>query len=305
MRKIYNLLLLSIFMIGAASCSSDDDLNVWDATYVYLMPEHLGIYTTEYTLTHKGDVIEGPETKMQFYVALNRVSDRDISVELSVDTSKTLKMDKVNLSTKVVTIPAGKLKSEPIVMNVEDWSSETAIKPETIYSADVNINKNKIKDVLVGTQSTLRMMVTKSALLNLESGVPAEGELIKNRAEWEITVQDGVENADKPERLVDGQNSDLAVNSGGFWFTVNLKQPTLVTGIRTNFWANVYAAGGIEVFVSDNGVKWESQGKLKTSGATQNVKFTKPVTTKYIKYNIVVGSLYGRLSVTEFNVYAK
>lgn len=305
MRKIYNLLLLSIFMIGAASCSSDDDINVWDATYVYLMPEHLGIYSAEYTLTHKGDVIEGPETKMQFYVALNRALDRDVSIELAVDTSKTLKLDMVNLSTKVVTIPAGQIKSELVQMSVEDWSSETTIKEETQYLAEVNLSKNKIKDVLVGNQSRLRMQVTKSALLNLESGAPTEGKLIENRAVWEITVQEGVENANNPGRLVDGNNSDLAVNSGGFWFIVNLTEPTLVTGIRTNFWGSGYAARGVEVFVSDNGVKWESQGQLRTSGAAQEIKFINPVTTKYIKYNITVGSQYNRLSVTEFNVYAK
>lgn len=291
-------------MVGTVSCSSDDDINMWDATYVYLMPEHLGIYTTEFDLTHKGSNITGPETKIQFYVALNRAVDNDVTVDLSLATSKTLDMEKVNLSSASVTIPAGQLKSEPITMSVEDWSSETTIKTEVKYSADVKLGNVQTKDVFAGTQNKLGMAITKSTLLNLEVGVPAESALIENRAEWDITIDESAENASNPQRLIDGNNTDIAKNNAGFWITVDLKKPTLVTGIKTSFWGSYYAARFVEVLVSDNGSKWESQGKLRVSGSPQDVKLVEPITTQYIKYNIIT-PFSNRLSVTEFNVYAK
>lgn len=304
MRKIYNLLILSLLMVGATSCSSDDCFNEWDATYAYLAPEHLGLLTTEFTLLHKTE-IEGPETKIQFYAALNKASTKDVVVELLLDTSKTLNQSMVSLSSQTVTIPAGKLKSEPIQMSIEDWSSQSNITSETEYSANVKLAKVQTKDILTGAQSKLGMLITKQALLNIAVGAPKEGTLIADRAAWNITVQEEVENANNPGVLIDGTTTDVAVNSGGFWIIIDLTKSTLVTGIKTNSWASSFAPRGIELFVSDNGVKWESHGKLQTSGAEQNIKFVTPVTTRYIKYDIFRGSSNGRLDITEFNVYAK
>ncbi len=39
------------------------------------------------------------------------------------------------------------------------------------------------------------------------------------------------------------------------------------------------------------------------SGGTQNITFISPITTRYLKYQIITISTNGRTDVTEFNVY--
>ena len=39
------------------------------------------------------------------------------------------------------------------------------------------------------------------------------------------------------------------------------------------------------------------------SGGTQNITFIYPITTRYLKYQIITISTNGRTDVTEFNVY--
>ena len=52
-----------------------------------------------------------------------------------------------------------------------------------------------------------------------------------------------------PNNLIDGKTgTDVALNNKGFWFTVDLGEAKVLTGIKTNHWANAYAPREVEIF---------------------------------------------------------
>lgn len=49
---------------------------------------------------------------------------------------------------------------------------------------------------------------------------------------------------------------------------------------------------------------WKSLSSLAIPGrVVQNITFISPITTRYLKYQIITISTNGRTDVTEFNVY--
>ncbi len=101
------------------------------------------------------------------------------------------------------------------------------------------------------------VIINKAAYCNLKSGIPSNSQLISNRAGWIINVEEGVEGA--PNNLIDGKTgTDVALNNKGFWFTVDLGEAKVLTGIKTNHWANAYAPREVEILQSENGTTWKS-----------------------------------------------
>lgn len=116
-------------------------------------------------------------------------------------------------------------------------------------------------------------------------------------------MEEGVDGA--PNNLIDGKTgTDVALNNKGFWFTVDLGETRFLTGIKTNHWGNAYAPREVEILQSENGMTWKSLSSLAIPGSsTQNITFISPITTRYLKYQIITISTNGRTDVTEFNVY--
>lgn len=105
------------------------------------------------------------------------------------------------------------------------------------------------------------VIINKAAYCNLKSGIPSNSQLISNRAGWIINVEEGVEGA--PNNLIDGKTgTDVALNNKGFWFTVDLGEAKVLTGIKTNHWANAYAPREVEILQSENGTTWKSLSSL-------------------------------------------
>ena len=62
-----------------------------------------------------------------------------------------------------------------------------------------------------------------------------------------------------PNNLIDGKTgTDVALNNKGFWFTVDLGETKVLTGIKTNHWGNAYAPREVEILQSENGTTWKS-----------------------------------------------
>ena len=59
----------------------------------------------------------------------------------------------------------------------------------------------------------------------------------------------------------------------------------------------------MEIFQSDDGATWDSMNTLAVSGATQYITFISPITTRYIKYQIIGIASNNRTDITEFNLY--
>ena len=166
-----------------------------------------------------------------------------------------------------------------------------------------NVTTNDKNTVISSNLSILPVIINKAAYCNLKSGTPSNSQLISNRAGWIVNVEEGVDGA--PNNLIDGKTgTDVALNNKGFWFTVDLGETKVLTGIKTNHWGNAYAPREVEILQSENGTTWKSLSSLAISpGGTQNITFISPITTRYLKYQIITISTNGRTDVTEFNVY--
>lgn len=197
------------------------------------------------------------------------------------------------------------MTSEEITATV-DPTIFASIMEKTSFSFSVsisNVTTNDKNTVISSSLSTLPVIINKAAYCNLKASIPSNSQLISNRAGWIINVEEGVEGA--PNNLIDGKTgTDVALNNKGFWFTVDLGEAKVLTGIKTNHWANAYAPREVEILQSENGTTWKSLSSLAISpGGTQNITFISPITTRYLKYQIITISTNGRTDVTEFNVY--
>ncbi|WP_101690931.1 discoidin domain-containing protein [Dysgonomonas massiliensis] len=312
MKKYWNGLAYIVIMIGIilgfSACSDDDNINKWGATYAYIVPQNLGILKANYILYHSDvDGISGDNVEYIFTVALNKISSKDEIIDLELDINDEALKEGISLSEKSVVIPAGSMASKPITLSVPDWSFLNNISSKKEYSIKINVKQGEKSDVLVGLQSQIELGIVKHAIPTYEVGVPDEGSLISNRSLWQIVIDPSAENANNTGRLVDGNGStDIAKDNTGFWITVNLGQETTITGLSISSWGSSYAPAMIEVYTSDDGAEWVSQGPLSPSRtSTQNIRFIKPLKCQHIKYDILKAAPTNRTSITEFNVYAK
>ena len=151
------------------------------------------------------------------------------------------------------------IASEEITATV-DPTIFASIMEKTSFSFSVsisNVTTNDKNTVISSSLSTLPVIINKAAYCNLKSGIPSNSQLISNRAGWIINVEEGVEGA--PNNLIDGKTgTDVALNNKGFWFTVDLGEAKVLTGIKTNHWANAYAPREVEILQSENGTTWKS-----------------------------------------------
>lgn len=295
--------LLGLFVPFISSCSDDEEVfNEWNATYVSLQRnDYLSGNVKKFNLTHDANGIGGDEIKMAFTVKTQKAVSTDMVIALSAKSeTEGLDASQIVLSSSQVTLKEGQMTSEEITATV-DPTIFASIMEKTSFSFSVsisNVTTNDKNTVISSSLSTLPVIINKAAYCNLKSGIPSNSQLISNRAGWIINVEEGVEGA--PNNLIDGKTgTDVA----GFWFTVDLGEAKVLTGIKTNHWANAYAPREVEILQSENGTTWKSLSSLAISGGTQNITFISPITTRYLKYQIITISTNGRTDVTEFNVY--
>lgn len=301
----YIVIMASIIFSFSACSDDDDNFNKWDANYAYLVPQYLGMYTTNYTLNHSGEGITGPETKTTFTVKLKEVSDQDVIVNLELANSESLPQDKVMLSAESITIPAGKLTSDTVEIAIADWNFMKDSKDKVEYLTTVKLVSVESQNVYIGRQTEIGLKAIKNSYLNLMTVSSLEGTKVEDRSVWKIVIDSKAENSNNPGRLVDGSSTDIALDGEPFWITVDLGKETTITGIMINAWGSSYAPRGAELLTSANGTDWLSHGVIETSGSTQRIKFIDTVTCQHIKYNMTQVASSNRTSITEFNVYAK
>lgn len=295
--------LLGLFVPFISSCSDDEEVfNEWNATYVSLQRnDYLSGNVKKFNLTHDANGIGGDEIKMAFTVKTQKAVSTDMVIALSAKSeTEGLDASQIVLSSSQVTLKEGQMTSEEITATV-DPTIFASIMEKTSFSFSVsisNVTTNDKNTVISSSLSTLPVIINKAAYCNLKSGIPSNSQLISNRAGWIINVEEGVEGA--PNNLIDGKTgTDVALNR----FTVDLGEAKVLTGIKTNHWANAYAPREVEILQSENGTTWKSLSSLAISGGTQNITFISPITTRYLKYQIITISTNGRTDVTEFNVY--
>lgn len=308
MKKFYKLILLAIFSIGLstffAACSNDEEADEWTATYVYLQSNDYLRGQHVFSLIHSSAGITGEDITMTFTAKTQKPATQDILVRLHID-SKELPADKIVLSSREITIKAGKMVSEEVTLSIPDLSFFEDIQEKSSFPIEISIESIQTKQgntFVSDVQTNIEATIWKAAYTNLGKGIPANSQLIKDRSNWKITVQEGVEGSGN--NVIDGSGgSDLAKNNMGFWFAVDLGEAQTLTGIKTNHWGSAYAPSEIEVYQSADGTNWKSLSTLAVSGNVQYVTFLSPITTRYLKYEITGISPSGRTDITEFNLY--
>ena len=252
--------LLGLFVPFISSCSDDEDVfNEWNATYVSLQRN-----VKKFNLTHDANGIGGDEIKMAFTVKTQKAVSTDMVIALSAKSeTEGLDASQIVLSSSQVILKEGQMTSEEITATV-DPTIFASIMEKTSFSFSVsisNVTTNDKNTVISSSLSTLPVIINKAAYCNLKSGIPSNSQLISNRAGWIINVEEGVEGA--PNNLIDGKTgTDVALNNKGFWFTVDLGEAKVLTGIKTNHWANAYAPREVEILQSENGTTWKSLSSL-------------------------------------------
>lgn len=298
--------LLSLFVPFTSSCSDDEDLNEWNATYVSLQRnDYLSGNVKKINLAHGPEGIGGDELKMTFTVQTQKAVSADMVVGLNVKSeTEGLDASQITLSSSQVTLKKGQMVSEEITAIIDPTIFSTIMdKVSFSFSVSIgNVTTNDKNTIISSNLKTLPAVINKAAFSNLKSGTPSNSQLISNRSNWVVKIESGVEGVGK--NLIDGSGStDVALNNKAFWITIDLGATKTLTGIKTNHWGDIYAPREVEILQSEDGMTWKSLSSLAVSSATQNIAFISPITTRYLKYQIITISSNGRTDVTEFNVY--
>lgn len=305
-QSLFIAALLSLLIPFVSSCKEDEEVfNEWNATYVSLQRnDYLSGNVKTFNLSHDAEGISGDEIKMSFTVKTQQPAVADIVVTLAAKSeTEGLDASQISFSIPQVTLKKGQMVSEEVIATVDRTIfADSMEKMSYSFSVSIsNIATNDRNTVISRYLNTLPVIINKSAYNNLKSGIPANSQLISNRSSWIINVEEGVEGSG--DRLIDGGSSDIARNNAGFWFTVDFGEAKVLTGIKTNHWSPAYAPREVEIFQSVDGTTWKSLSTLATSGSAQNITFISPITTRYLKYQILTISTNGRTDITEFNAY--
>lgn len=307
MKNFYKLMIMVAAVWAATplltSCGDDEEeTNEYTTSYVYLQRTDYLESEKTFTITHNAISGLGGEVNMPFKVKVQRAASEDITVNLAVQTSEGLE-GKIELNSQQVIIKAGEMQSEELTATMPDLSfmagtEETMSYTFTVTMESVQTSGKSVK--MSSVYNALPATVNKELLSvdNLKNGQPTNS-AFDNRAEWTISLMAGVEGT--AANLIDGNNSDVAIDNSGFWIALDLGSEKTVTGIRTQHWSGSYAPSRIVIYISEDGNLWKSMGNIGTSGGVQEVSFKVPMNTRYLKYDML--AFPGRVDVTEFNVY--
>lgn len=244
-----------------------------------------------------------------FRACINKPAKADATVSLTAAASggiADMLENTMTLSAESLTIPAGQLASEEATLTIDPAflaiTDEQKTYDPAVFTVTVGELKTSCNDVRLSTKTnkvTVTYKKTVKPYLNLASGTPSNAEYM-DRTNWSGTLGEGVENV--IGNIFDGNTgSDIAANSAPWEFTLDLGAETTMLGANTRHWGSGYALRSIEVLTSPDNATWKSHGTLAVSGGTQNWRFLKPVTARYLRYRVM--SPNGRTDVTEFNIY--
>ena len=311
MKKFFQYILVATLMggtISLASCDDDEDtLNEWNMTYVSIQQADYLRPIPTFSLKHVLDEKIEQEVSVSVVASIQKVTTHDVKVNLDI-TCDGISADKLVKTADVALIKAGQTKSEPVTVTINDWSDLENIKePKSLVLRIKNAGiESGASDVTASNfMQAIEYKINKSEAKpeNVIFGEePVDSEMKDNVTDWNFTFMDGVENS-KSNAVAGTGGSDVATNGVPFWIVVDFKEPKVVTGIRTHHWGSYYAPSRVELYTSNDGVNWKAQGEVATKGGQQIMAFKKPVTTQYLKYQML--TVPGRVDVTRFYVYMK
>lgn len=290
--------MLALAVVAFVACDDDDEgLNGWtDTAYVYVQGETLGNDMLKQAVVIETEGLEDATPCVYtFRACINKPAKADATVSLTAAASGGI----ADMLENTMTLSAESLTIDPAFLAITD---EQKTYDPAVFTVTVGELKTSCNDVRLSTKTnkvTVTYKKTVKPYLNLASGTPSNAEYM-DRTNWSGTLGEGVENV--IGNIFDGNTgSDIAANSAPWEFTLDLGAETTMLGANTRHWGSGYAPRSIEVLTSPDNATWKSHGTLAVSGGTQNWRFLKPVTARYLRYRVM--SPNGRTDVTEFNIY--
>lgn len=304
MKKFYqNILILMVAFIVLpfiVSCSDDEEVNEWEANYVYLQRED---YTQipSFVLTHTplgvtGDVIQ------KFLLKVQRPVDKDIHARLSV-TCTDFDSKYVSLSESEVIVRANELASDTINVSIPDLSFMNDTKEAADYHFEVKIESLEPHDSALkisDLQQVMKITVNKEAYAFYKYGAPANSNFVSNRLDWTVTLGEGLTGLAK--NVIDGQSNTVVSRSEGkLEVMLDFGSMQNLVGIRTMHTYS-YTPTEVELFTSENGNDWHSLGVYeRVASTTEPITFLAPIQTRYLKYTALNSK--GKINLGEFHIY--
>lgn len=300
MRKIYLYSIMALLALPLMSaCSDDNSVDEWTSNYVYIQTDN-NLKPRNIKLAHDAGGVHGTIADT-LRVRLKHALPTDMNVKLVVSSAE-IPSEQIELSESVVTLKAGETVSDKIAVSIPDLTFADDMKDKISMSFSVSINSSTANDVLISeTQRTVTWNIVKAAYTNMRAGTPS-GSIITDMSSWVIALNPGAEGT--PANLIDRKRgTDVAQNDGMFWFTIDFGKVQTLTGLQTQHWSKGYAPREIDIYQSEDGTTWKSQGGIAIGSNTQYVTFITPITTRYLKYAVVKPATNTRTDITEFYAY--
>lgn len=297
-------------MTGMTSCNDEEVVeNEWNATYVYIQRnDYLDKNNSVFNLKHSADGVVG-EVAVTFKLKIQKPASQDIVGQLEFSGTGDIPLTMFALSNDKPVIKAGMTESEEITLSLT--GKEELAQTEAALSGEFDIRLTGIQTenwhTVISTNPVLTIIhftINKAeySVQNIEKGeVDTEFTYLLDRSAWVVKAEDGVE-GDVANVIDNNTGTDIAMDNNGFWITVDFGTPQKVSGVMTYHWGASYCPNKIELFVSDDGVTWKTMGTLDVSGQVHKISLIKPITTRYLKYDML--EVPSRADITEFYVYA-
>ena len=265
-----------------------------------------------------GELIAKKDT-VKFYVRLSSPLDHDLEVSVAENPSATkqagataLEKGAVNILTPTVTIAKGTTVSAEPIKVVAQLGNALDTLMSTRNNGAVTLTLNPAQGVDVASNYGNMNITVNYKESNLVDNGNTDGlTAISTNDYW---VVDG--NSNPIYKLYDGSASAnnmwwSLVSNGPFTFIISLQNTTKVTALEVlpaERYTN-WTVQSITVETSENWNTWTKQGEISNSYsniADANpfvVRFTKPVTCKYIKVTDVKPNYWKYLAIGEFSLY--
>lgn len=314
-----------------SSCSKDSESveELMERNYparVYLQGDRYSAPALTHTLKHSSDGIEG-ELGGSVTVRLTRPQAQDVVVSLKYTLDKAELKDALKVSAAEATIKAGKITSEPVTFTIDKSKLETKAESQTFkVSFSIDAVKSAPAGVQLSSNQNLYAVTfhkrkqSEDALIANYTGNVAyldydtDGDT--RATKWKlIDVTPGIQGANNPTVLFDGESSDLAADQPPISFTIDFGRvvPKL-RGVYLQYWSPYYMPLGLRLECSVDGKAWTALGELtlgdeKTTSAgflidLETIYFRRAYAARYLRYTSTAASRdeSGRGSITE--VYA-
>lgn len=310
MKKFFHYILMAAFISGTipfSSCNDDDEnqLNEWNMGYISLLPVDYLRPIPSFKLTHSVDNGIQGEVSYDVMATLQKPVSADVKVKISA-TCEGINAEHINVSDAI--IKAGNTKSDPVTISITDWSDIAGNTDDVEYTLNIKIVgiETTATEVTNGEfNQAIAVKINKEHAKRegfLSYGTPENSTLMdKNkRGDWGWTYSSptntAIENQGNADIDATG-TSDLASNAP-YTIVVDFKESLKITGVSTRAYGGYYAPKKVEIYTSEDGVKWTpSLGDVTlSSSSTQNIAFKEAVQARYLKYKMLQ-IMSGRVSL--------